>query len=124
MSLTAADLEELKSQLRERAVSLRKEMESKLDEATGEAHDAGARGDSGDRSFAAAESEVDAGEAQRDQGELGAIERTLARIEDGSYGVCAECGADIPIERLRAQPLASRCTKCQSDREAREGRFR
>src|SRR5690606_41342134 len=86
MSLTAADLEELKSQLRERAVSLRKEMESKLDEATGEAHDAGARGDSGDRSFAAAESEVDAGEAQRDQGELGAIERTLARIEDGSYG--------------------------------------
>jgi len=124
MSLTAADLEELKSQLRERAVSLRKEMESKLDEATGEAHDAGARGDSGDRSFAAAESEVDAGEAQRDQGELGAIERTLARIEDGSYGVCVECGADIPIERLRAQPLASRCTKCQSARETRESRFR
>ncbi len=124
MSLTAAERDELAMQLRERAVSLRKEMESKLDEATGEAHDAGARGDSGDRSFAAAESEVDAGEAQRDQSELGAIERTLARIEDGSYGVCAECGADIPIERLRAQPLASRCTECQSAREAREGRFR
>src|SRR5690606_5688224 len=106
MSLSAAEREELKLQLRERALVLRREMESKLDEATGEARDAGARGDSGDRSFAAAESEVDAGEAQRDQGELGAIERTLARIEDGSYGVCAECGADIPIERLRAQPLA------------------
>ncbi|MBE0594791.1 MAG: TraR/DksA C4-type zinc finger protein [Gemmatimonadales bacterium] len=124
MSLSAAERQELAKQLRERAVALRKEMESKLDEATDEARDAGARGDSGDRSFAAAESEVDAGEAQRDQSELGAIERTLARIEEGSYGVCIECGADIPIERLRAQPLASRCTKCQSDREAREGRFR
>ena len=124
MSLSEAERRELTVQLRERAVALRKEMESKLDEATDEAHDAGARGDSGDRSFAAAESEVDAGEAQRDQSELGAIERTLARIEEGSYGVCAECDAAIPIERLRAQPLASRCTECQSAREAREGRFR
>lgn len=124
MSLTAAERDELRAQLRARAVALREEMESKLDEATGEARDAGARGDSGDRSFAAAESEVDAGEAQRDQSELGAIERTLARIEEGSYGVCAECGADIPMERLRAQPLASRCTQCQSAREVREGRFR
>jgi DnaK suppressor protein len=123
MSLSATDLEELKTRLRERAAILRREMESKLEE-TGEARDAGVRGDSGERSFAVAESEVDAGEAQRDQSELGAIERTLARIEEGSYGICAECGADIPIERLRAQPLASRCTKCQSDREARESRFR
>jgi len=123
MSLSAADLEALKSQLRERAAVVRKEMESKLEE-TGEARDSGVRGDSGERSFAVAESEVDAGEAQRDQSELGAIERTRARIEEGTYGICAECGADIPIERLRAQPLASRCTKCQSAREEREGRFR
>jgi DnaK suppressor protein len=123
MSLSAADLEALKAQLRERAAVLRSEMERKLEE-TDETRDAGVRGDSGERSFAVAESEVDAGEAQRDQSELGAIERTLARIEEGIYGICVECGADIPVERLRAQPLASRCTNCQSAREARESRFR
>lgn len=124
MSLTAVERDELSRQLRERAAALRSEIDSKLIESSGEAQYGGARGDSGDRIFAVTESEIGAGEAQRDRSELGAIERTLERIEEGTYGVCAECGADIPVERLRAQPLASRCTKCQSAREAEEGRLR
>ncbi|MFN3989275.1 MAG: TraR/DksA family transcriptional regulator [Erythrobacter sp.] len=36
----------------------------------------------------------------------------LKRIENGTYGVCANCGADIPAERLAVQPIATRCVAC------------
>ena len=38
--------------------------------------------------------------------------RALERIEDGSYGVCAECGGPIALERLEAIPIADRCGSC------------
>jgi DnaK suppressor protein len=68
-------------------------------------------------SFVISEAEVETGEAERDEVEIAAIERTLKRIEDGSYGVCVQCGVDIPPARLKAQPLAARCVPCQSARE-------
>lgn len=44
--------------------------------------------------------------------EAGQIRVALARIEAGTYGSCANCGEDIPPERLAAQPVATRCVKC------------
>jgi DnaK suppressor protein len=41
------------------------------------------------------------------------IEAALARIENGSYGECPDCGEDIPAARLRAFPTAKRCRPCQ-----------
>jgi RNA polymerase-binding protein DksA len=43
---------------------------------------------------------------------LGALER----IENGTYGKCLNCGEDIPIERLKANPDSKDCIKCQSVR--------
>ncbi|RLL42107.1 yteA family sporulation protein [Oceanobacillus piezotolerans] len=43
--------------------------------------------------------------------ELEDINKALHAIEEGSYGVCAVCGADIPKERLMAVPTADRCVK-------------
>ena len=40
------------------------------------------------------------------------IRAALARIAAGSYGACANCGAEIPVARLEAQPMATRCIKC------------
>ena len=37
----------------------------------------------------------------------------LGRLDDGSYGRCVQCGADLPEERLEARPEASRCVACQ-----------
>ena len=37
----------------------------------------------------------------------------LDRLEDGSYGVCLECGEDIAPKRLKALPWAELCIKCQ-----------
>lgn len=36
----------------------------------------------------------------------------LSRIENGTYGVCTNCGADIPAARLEVQPIATRCVAC------------
>lgn len=49
---------------------------------------------------------------ENDEGVLDAIEVALEKIEDGTYGVCEECGVKIPKARLNAIPHASMCVKC------------
>jgi DnaK suppressor protein len=53
----------------------------------------------------------------RESAELDAIDAALKRIEDGTYGVCVDCGADIGIARLRAAPETARCVSCQQQYE-------
>ena len=45
------------------------------------------------------------------------IEEALARLEEGSYGNCFECGEEISPQRLRALPFAVRCRDCEEARE-------
>lgn len=42
------------------------------------------------------------------------IDRALAKIEQGTYGICEKCGEPIPQERLKALPHASLCVRCKS----------
>lgn len=49
--------------------------------------------------------------------EIGAIDRTLARIASGDYGRCASCGKPIPAARLAALPTAEECLPCAKRRE-------
>jgi DnaK suppressor protein len=42
------------------------------------------------------------------------IKKALARIEDGTFGVCESCGEDITIERMKARPVTSQCIECKS----------
>ena len=46
------------------------------------------------------------------QAEARQIRLALARIENGTYGTCANCGEPIAPERLQARPIATRCIKC------------
>ncbi len=39
------------------------------------------------------------------------VTAALARIRDGSYGVCLTCGVAIPLARLEVDPAASRCVE-------------
>jgi DnaK suppressor protein len=48
------------------------------------------------------------------------IKEALARIEDGTFGICEECGADISEERLKARPVTTLCLKCKETAEAEE----
>ena len=51
--------------------------------------------------------------AIRERQELQEIEAALARIRDGSYGICIDCGEEIGRARLKADPRAKRCLACQ-----------
>jgi DnaK suppressor protein len=48
------------------------------------------------------------------------IEEALRRLEDGSYGVCEECGGKINTERLKARPVTTLCIDCKSVQEVAE----
>jgi DnaK suppressor protein len=48
------------------------------------------------------------------------IKEALARIEDGTFGICEECGNDISEERLKARPVTTLCIDCKTKAEAEE----
>ena len=45
------------------------------------------------------------------------IDAALKRIEDGTYGICTNCGRQIPEDRLEARPWATLCIDCARNRE-------
>jgi RNA polymerase-binding protein DksA len=57
--------------------------------------------------------EIDYTLEANEEGVLSAIDAALARIEDGSYGLCQRCGQPIAQERLRAIPYATLCIDCK-----------
>ncbi len=48
------------------------------------------------------------------------IQAGLQRIEDGSFGVCEECGEEIGVPRLKARPVTKLCINCKSKQEEDE----
>lgn len=40
------------------------------------------------------------------------VARALRKLEEGTYGLCDDCGGPIPLERLEARPRSVRCVKC------------
>ena len=50
------------------------------------------------------------------------VDAALARLEDGTYGVCEDTGEDIEEKRLRANPVARVCLEAQQDREEEQRR--
>mgnify|MGYP001228227989 CR=1 FL=1 len=53
----------------------------------------------------------------RDRGRLQAIDDALTRIDDGTYGMCESCEAEIAEGRLEALPFTRLCISCQAERE-------
>jgi RNA polymerase-binding protein DksA len=77
--------------------------------------------DAGDSSEADLETDTTISMAQRHAAELQEIDAALARIANGSYGECEECGGAIVWARLQAQPTARTCIACQERLEQRPG---
>jgi DnaK suppressor protein len=50
---------------------------------------------------------------------LSRIDDALRRLASGTYGVCEECGQEIPAPRLKALPFATRCREDQEREEER-----
>ena len=53
----------------------------------------------------------------RGQAEIDAIDRTVGLIDAGDYGICEDCGEEIPTARLEALPTATTCVTCAEARE-------
>ena len=68
----------------------------------------------------AAERELAIRNLDRDSNMLRQIRRALARIADGSYGVCLHCEEDISPKRVNAVPWAAFCIKCQEQVDRHE----
>lgn len=51
---------------------------------------------------------------ERDRQLISEIREALARVQEGEYGICQECGEEIGLARLRAQPTATLCVQCKS----------
>ena len=57
-----------------------------------------------------------------DMADLARIDMALKALDDGSYGLCDECGCAIPFERLKIEPQTQHCVACKSRREAQQER--
>lgn len=49
--------------------------------------------------------------------ELVALDEAIKKLEDGTYGVCSACAADIDEERLKVVPFATHCVNCKAKTE-------
>ena len=58
------------------------------------------------------------GKAALAEASVNDIDAALRAIDDGTFGVCQNCGSRIGKARLRAQPFAKYCVPCQSEMEA------
>ncbi|MEF2144618.1 MAG: TraR/DksA family transcriptional regulator [Desulfovibrionaceae bacterium] len=55
---------------------------------------------------------------QRRSSRLTALERALKRLDlDDDFGTCLECGEDIGLARIKANPSAELCVHCQAEAE-------
>lgn len=51
---------------------------------------------------------------------LSKIDEAIARIDDGSYGICEDCDEQIGLKRLEARPVTTLCIDCKTIQETKE----
>ena len=117
---------ELKRILEERRREILNEVQVKMRDVRAE----GAQGegvgvlDAAETSEADIQDDIEFALIQMKSETLHKIEEALARLEEGTYGNCFECGDEISERRLRALPFAVRCKDCEEAREIAERRER
>jgi RNA polymerase-binding transcription factor DksA len=116
MALTQDQTEELRRIIEARRRVVLAEVHEGTDRARADRFEdlAGTAPDAGDESVATLIGDLDHADVSRDLTELRALDAARGRIEEGSYGVCADCGSEIEYERLKAEPAALRCIRCQT----------
>jgi RNA polymerase-binding protein DksA len=106
---------QFKKRLQERAEQLRDEVQRTRAKSIEEnpSNVAERARDAEDDSFAALVVDTNLTEIERDVDELRMIDAALQRISAGTYGICVDCGREIPLKRLEAEPTAERDVECQ-----------
>ena len=118
---------ELKQMLEERKRDLQNEVQGKMRDVRSEGTWGGKLNevlDAVESSEADIQEEIEFALIQMKGETLNKINDALARLEQGTYGNCFECGQEIAEKRLRALPFAVRCKDCEEAKEVAEQRER
>jgi DnaK suppressor protein len=78
-------------------------------------------GDAADVAFDSGSDEISSQLAELEARELAQVERALARLKQGTYGLCEVCSRRIPVARLNALPYSTSCIDCQREFEHSPG---
>ena len=118
---TAAELAEVRGDLNDDVTRLRSELHVADEELADLMRDAGdgAGNDQADVGSTTFERDHGISLANNAREMLAQTERALARIDDGSYGVCESCGQPIGKMRVMAFPRATLCLSCKQREERR-----
>ena len=108
-------LKKAKETLQEMRAQLLRNVQSELQEGREQSKDEGM--DTYDLASDARDREISLILTDRDRDKLLAIDDALARVEDGTYGLCESCESDIAEGRLEALPFTRLCINCQAERE-------
>jgi DnaK suppressor protein len=124
--MSQARYTELKQILDERRRQMQAEVQGKIRDvrAAGEVGKLNEVFDAVESSEADIQEDIELALIQMKSETLNKINDALARLEQGDYGNCFECGEEIAEKRLRALPFAVRCKDCEEAREAAEQRER
>lgn len=57
---------------------------------------------------------------EREQKLLKKVNEALDRMKNQTYGICEQCGEDIPYKRLKARPVTTLCIECKTIQEQKE----
>lgn len=106
--------------IREKLLTLQNEFESRLEGIRKDVTQPRSR-DWEEQATELENSEVLDALGQEAEDELRKIKRALNRLDSGDYGLCMDCGAEIPLARLEARPFSSRCVDCAEQHEAASG---
>ena len=115
---------ELKQMLDERQREIHAEVKGKIRDVRTEASGKSEVFDAVESSEADIQDDIEFALIQMKSETLNKINDALARLEQGNYGNCFECGEEIAEKRLRALPFAVRCKDCEEAREVAEKRER
>jgi DnaK suppressor protein len=107
----------LTQQLRQRTEAARVNQSEALETA---ATDDGVK-DVADQSVKDLSQEIEYRLSERESQLVADIDQALMRIDEGTYGVCARCGREIPERRLEALPTARYDAECQAIVESSAG---
>ena len=123
MALTPKETRELRGIVERRRAQLVAELREDAARARDEPYSehAGIAPDTGDESVATLIADLEQADLTRDLDELRALEAAYQRLQDGTYGICVDCGGDIGYQRLKAAPAAARCIDDQQRHEKTYG---
>jgi len=113
------ELKKLEEQLMKRREELLRELQGGIGSLQKDA--SSPTGDSADVAMDIMQEDLYSQLAELEAQELARIEHALQRIREGTYGICEECGQQIPAARLKALPFTTLCVQCQAQYEEEYG---